>query len=146
MYSEKDAIAIIRKHQHKVTQHRVDVLLFLMRHQRAFTLKSLAEEFQETIDRATIYRILTTYVNSDIVTKAINERSRTCFFLHQHVKESPNPNAYLECLDCDQIFSLPDYPKQYLSMLNSHQTTPLNTLLKGYCNTAECLARHNTTA
>ena len=57
-YSERDAKAVLSKHQHKATRQRVGVLLLLMNQKRAFTLKNLTEILSETTDRVTIYRAL----------------------------------------------------------------------------------------
>ncbi len=138
-YTESEAKAVLSKHQHKVTRHRVDVLLFMMRHRRAFTFKSLTEEFDDHIDRATVYRILMSFVSHGILNKALNEHGTTCFFYYGHINENDSSGkAYLECMDCNRLFDLPSYSKGFLDALDTYQAVPLNTLLRGRCNRSDC--------
>ncbi len=137
-YSERDAKAVLSKHQHKATRQRVGVLLLLMNQKRAFTLKNLTEILSETTDRVTIYRALKLFLKEGIVAKAMNAKGHTCFFYLDHLPENKQTEAYLECENCDQIFGLPSLPDQYLNQLNAYQVKPLATLLKGQCQRADC--------
>lgn len=137
-YSEKEAKAVLSKHQHKATRQRVGVLLLLMNQKRAFSLKNLTDALSETTDRVTIYRTLKLFLEEGIAGKAMNDKGHTCFFYLDHLLENKHTQAYLECENCDQIFGLPALPDQYLNKLNRYQATPLATLLKGQCQRSEC--------
>ena len=140
-YTEQDAEAVLSKHQHKVTRHRVGVLLFLMCHRKAFTLRQLSEALQDTIDRVTVYRTLNAFLELNIIGKALNEKGSSCFFYLEHLKENKHTQTYLECEVCDQVFGLPAYPEQYRSVLENHQVKMVSTLSKGQCNRAECTSQ-----
>lgn len=140
-YTEQDAEAVLSKHQHKVTRHRVGVLLFLMSYRRAFTLRQLSESLQENIDRVTVYRTLNAFLDAGIIGKALNEKGNSCFFYLDHLKENQHTQAYLECEDCDRVFGLPAYPEQYLSVLENHDVKVVSTLSKGHCNRTDCISQ-----
>lgn len=138
-YSEREAKAVLSKHQHKATRQRVGVLLLLMNQKRAVTLKNLTDALLDAVDRVTVYRVLKLFLKEGIIGKAMNEKGHTCFFYLDHLLENKRTQAYLECENCDQVFGLPALPDQYLSKLNNYQATPLATLLKGHCGRNECL-------
>ena len=139
-YCENDAKAVLSKHQRKVTSHRVDVLLFLMRHKKAFTFNQVTQHFINKIDRATVYRILGQLEACDIIRKVMNADGHACYFYSDHAPEVVP--SYLECVDCDRVFSLPAPPEQYLELLGSYQTAPISTLLRGNCNRQDCCTEH----
>ena len=137
-YCENDARSVLSKHQRKATSHRVDVLLFLMRNPGAFTLRQISEQFQERIDRATVYRALMCFVEVGLSGKALNQEGNSCFFYKPHLASEGDGHSYLECVSCDRVFDLPGYSDHYMNVLNTHNTQPLSTLLKGHCKRVDC--------
>lgn len=137
-FCESDARSVLSKHQRKATSHRVDVLLFLMRHHKAFTLRQLSDQFHEAIDRATVYRSLMCFVEVGLSGKALNQEGNSCFFYKPHLEADGQGHSYLECVDCDRVFDLPEYSDRYLNVLSDHDTKPLSTLLKGHCKRVDC--------
>ena len=138
-YSESDARSVLSKHQRKATSHRVDVLLFLMRHRKAFTFRQITDQFIDKIDRATVYRALTCFVEVGISGKALNQEGNSCYFYKAHLESDASGHSYLECTNCERVFDLPAYSDGYLNVLNDHQTQPLSVLLKGSCNRVDCV-------
>lgn len=139
-YCEDDARSVLGKHQRKATSHRVDVLLFLMQHRKAFTFRHITDQFIDKIDRATVYRSLMCFVEVGICGKALNHEGKSCFFYKAHLPEDGQGHSFLECTDCEQVFNLPNYSDNYLSALSAHDTQPLSTLLKGHCNRVDCVS------
>ena len=141
-YSEEDAKSILSEHQRKATSHRVDVLLFLMQNRKAFTFRQISDRFEEKIDRATVYRALTCFVEVGLSGKALNQEGNSCFFYKPHLLSDGQCHSFLECVDCDRVFDLPQYSDQYLNVLSVHETKPLSTLLKGHCKRVDCTSQH----
>ena len=109
-----------------------------MRYPKAFTFRQLTDEFIESIDRATVYRALMSFVEAGICGKALNQEGKSCFFYKAHLPEDGQGHSFLECTECDRVFDLPGYSEKYLNVLTEHKTKPLSTLLKGHCKREDC--------
>lgn len=125
---------VLDSHQHRFTQHRVDVLSFLIQYPCAFTFRQISDRFCEIIDRATIYRALQAFIDYGIVNRVINSEGNSCFYFKEHLKrQQEEHNDYYQCRHCLKLFQLPTYTAHYLEQLQAQQVEFFSVLYDGNC-------------
>ena len=123
----------------RVTPHRKVLLEFFMTSNRAFSHRELEIHFEGKIDRVSIYRILNSFIDAQILSKISDSTGKNRFVFDYHKDQSKNNNTHLhfKCKACNDVIELPQLPEQYLDQLKNLNIDRLNLLAEGTCNNCE---------
>ncbi len=120
----KELSEILRSHQLRRTNCRIDVLRLFQSSKAALTLSDLEKNVQGH-DRATLYRTLTSFIASGLLHKIPNETGMATYGLcpsscgpdahqHNHIHFQCNACRRMECID-QQIVQQVQLPQGYES-------------------------------
>jgi Fur family ferric uptake transcriptional regulator len=128
---EKDELKeILRKHQLRITNSRLDIIEFFMQERKALSQGNLEERFHE-YDRVTLYRTLNSFLESGILHKIPNDNGVATYGLcyetcspdhhdHNHIHFKCNECGQIECLDAPlkTAYSLPEgYRAEHIDLV-----------------------------
>ena len=126
---------ILKSHNLRITDGRVDMLEFFLEHKRALTIKDIQDEFKDS-DRVTIYRTINSFTDHGVIHKIPDESGIPSYGLchetcdaedhhHDHMHFKCNECGIIECLDQDiPHIDIPGY-----------KVSEANMILKGTCKT-----------
>lgn len=124
---------ILKSHNLRVTDGRIDVLAYFLREQGALSIKDLQAELDGS-DRVTLYRILNVFTKNGVLHKIPDDSGLVTYGLchetcgaddhnHDHMHFKCDECGVVECLD--QIIPSVSIP--------GYQVKEANLILKGVC-------------
>lgn len=128
-------IAILKSHQLRITDCRLDVVQFFLNEKNALSQGDLENKFVK-YDRVTLYRTLNTFLDSGILHKIPNETGTATYGLchdtcspdhhdHNHIHFKCNTCGQIECID-EKVVSNIKVPAGY-------QIEGVNLIVDGVC-------------
>ena len=126
---------ILKSHKLRITDGRIDILEYFLRHNRAMTYKDLEIEFEE-FDRVTLYRTLNSFCEHGVLHKIVDDNGETNYGLCYDTCDSDDHNhdhMHFKCSECGSLECLQQ--KIPLIKIPGYQVDEVNLLLKGVCNT-----------
>lgn len=126
---------ILKTHNLRVTEGRIDVLEFFIRHKRALSFKDLEDEFTDS-DRVTLYRTLNAFTDNGVLHKIPDESGFATYGLCHDTCDSDDhkhDHMHFKCNACGTIECL----EQNIPTVNvpGYQIQEANLILKGVCKT-----------
>lgn len=132
------ASKILRKNQLRVTSHRHTVLDYFIKADRAFTPSDLQSVFKGQIDRVSIYRILSSLSDANILCKLVDLNGSTSYVFDNHSGcGNTNNHPHFICKSCHTVIELPELPQAYLQHLKHLHIDRFNILAEGTCRECE---------
>ncbi|GAA5042626.1 hypothetical protein GCM10011506_45310 [Marivirga lumbricoides] len=131
--NKQSATEILKKHMQRITEKRVVLLQFLMKHSKAYTLSEIEKNLSITMDRVTVYRTLQTFEIAGLITKLVDQRGVCMYMFNFEKHEGLSMHPHLHCSDCDEIVCLPCLPIEYLEKLKNYEIDDMYFLLNGKC-------------
>lgn len=126
---------ILKSHNLRITNCRLDVLQFFIDKKSALSQGSLENEFKQ-YDRVTLYRTLNSFLDSGILHKIPNSTGVATYGLC-HNTCSPNHHQHnhihFKCNNCGQIECLNDKPVPSISVPEGYQINVVNLIVDGVC-------------
>ncbi|NAW51854.1 transcriptional repressor [Elizabethkingia argentiflava] len=115
------------------TKSKQQVLEILKTEKGALCHEVFQDRLRDSVDRATIYRILNSFCDDGIVHRIISDEGKQYFALSQVccAKEHRHHHFHFRCLKCKRVSCMPeelmiDFPKSY-------HVVQLNAFASGYC-------------
>jgi Fur family ferric uptake transcriptional regulator len=137
-----DPIDILKANSFRVTQHRCAVLEYFMKSKSALTHSDLEKKFQNEIDRVSLYRILHSFSEKQLLFKLIDSKGVVSYVYDRH-NHSDDGHYYphYKCKSCNDVVELPELPKAYVDQLKKLNIDELNILAEGTCKECEKSAK-----
>jgi len=130
---------LLQRHDVKPTAVRVLLLRAMMGHDDAFSLQSLEDEL-ETVDRSTIYRTLTLFLEHHLI-HAIDDGTGSWKYAlcapdchcGEHSGAIDHLHAHFHCERCGHTFCLSTTQTPVVTLPEGYRVTAVNYVLKGLC-------------
>ena len=105
----------------------------------AVSQETLQKELGETVDRATIYRVLNSFCEDGIVHKVLGDDGKFYFAVCMNCsgKNHRHNHFHFKCITCGKIECLPNEVEIHLP--EGYQPVAFNGFISGYCK--ECSGR-----
>jgi Fur family ferric uptake transcriptional regulator len=133
-----DAIEILKANSFRVTQHRTTVLNYFMKSKRALSHTDLEKAFGNSIDRVSLYRILHSFTDKQILCKIIDSKGVVSYVFDSHNhSDDGHYHPHYKCKSCNDVVELPELPKKYIELLKKMNVEELNILAEGTCENCE---------
>jgi len=124
---------ILKTHNLRVTNGRIDVLEFFTRKNTTLTLKDLQEELKDS-DRVTLYRILSAFTEHGIIHKIPNAQGiQTYGLCHEtcNAYDHKHDHMHFKCSECGIIECLKENFPQV--KIPGYHVLEADVMLKGLC-------------
>ena len=133
-----EAKDILKANSFRITQHRVAVLNHFMKSKSALTQADLENTFKDVIDRVSLYRMLHSFADKQILCKIIDSKGVVSYVFdnHNHADDG-HYHPHYKCKSCNDVVELPELPKAYLAQLKKLNIDELNILAEGTCENCE---------
>ncbi|MFK7756625.1 MAG: Fur family transcriptional regulator [Flavobacteriales bacterium] len=136
MTESKEALqSILKSHQLRVTQKRLDVLAIIRNYESAIPHSRIQEELKN-FDRVTLYRTILALLENGIIHKIHVEGKEVYYALCGHscdVDDHNHQHVHFNCVECESVTCLePDHP--FNISLKGFQIEEVDVQLKGVCD------------
>ncbi len=132
----KNAVSILKDHQLRNTEARVDVLNTFLGQHHALSHSDVEKTLGEQYDRVTIYRTLTSFMEKGLLHKVPVDDGSTRYALcndhcddHQH----EDNHIHFKCTSCGNTECLDELPIPQVKLPNGYTLTETNFLVQGVC-------------
>lgn len=126
---------ILKSHNLRVTDCRLNVVQFFLDTETALSQVDLESQFQQ-YDRVTLYRTLNSFLDSGILHKIPNSQGAATYGLC-HETCSPDHHdhnhIHFKCNKCGQIECLDDKAVPEVSMPEGYRVQTVNMIVDGLC-------------
>ena len=133
-----EAIEILKVNQLKATASRIGVLSLFLKTSKAISFNQLENDFKESMDRVTIYRILEAFMQKGLLLKLTDSKGKSSYVYTQN-QQIDTP--HFKCSTCNSVVELPQLPDSYLKNVQNHSIHQIHFLAEGTCG--ECLNEEN---
>lgn len=133
--SREQYIHILKEHDLRITNCRLDVIELFMNEKSALSQGDLENNLKE-YDRVTLYRTLHSFLDSGILHKIPNEDGNatyglchdTCSPDHHH-----HNHIHFKCNNCGQIECLEEKEVPQVTVPSGYQIEGINMIVDGVC-------------
>ncbi len=133
-----NAREILKTHQFRVTLHRINVLGYFIQSTRICTQQEVEAAFNGEIHRVSIYRILKSFTDAQILCKIIDSNGKISYLLNDYQgNEHGSSQPHFKCKNCNEVTELPELPKSYIDQLTQMNIDKINILAVGTCKHCE---------
>lgn len=125
--------SILKNHNLRITDGRIDVLEFFLRKEKTLSFKEIQEELKDS-DRVTLYRILNAFTENGLLHKIPDDSGHVTFGLCPDSCDSDDHNhdhMHFKCLECGTIECLEQNVPTV--SLPGYKVKEVNLILKGVC-------------
>ncbi len=127
---------ILKQHNLRVTQIRLEVLSYFQSNKNALTHAVLETHFAKKFDRVTIYRTLTSFLENGLLHKIPDDSGATKYALCHHegnVHTHDDHHVHFKCKKCDKIECLYNLEIPKLHLPKKYKMENANLLIEGIC-------------
>ncbi|NIJ46559.1 Fur family ferric uptake transcriptional regulator [Wenyingzhuangia heitensis] len=129
-----EARNILKQHSLRATSHRCKVLDYMIQSNRALTHLDLEGNFKNKINRVSLYRMLYSFSEKNIVNEIIDSNRVTNYIFNKQLKKHVQ-HSYFKCKTCNKVIKLPALPIEYVKCFEHIHIEKLNVLAEGTCKT-----------
>jgi Fur family ferric uptake transcriptional regulator len=110
------------------------ILESLKKSQSAVSQETLQKELGNTVDRATIYRVLNSFCEEGIVHKILGDDGKFYFAICMNCSEKKHRHNHFhfKCMACGKIECLPN--EMEVQLPQGYQSVTFNGFISGYCS------------
>lgn len=129
---------ILKTHNQRITDCRLDVVEFFLESKKALSQGNLEEKFPQ-YDRVTLYRTLNSFLDSGILHKIPNSTGVATYGVCYETcspKHHDHNHIHFKCNKCGSIECLEGKPVPAVSVPIGYQVEVVNMIVDGYC--AKC--------
>ena len=133
--SREKLVTILKSHNLRITDCRLDVIDFFIKAKNALSRGDLEAQFKK-YDRVTLYRTLNSFLDSGILHKIPNSMGIAAYGpCHETCSpEKHNHNhIHFKCNDCGQIECIEDEKVPNVSVPDGYQIESVNLIVDGVC-------------
>ena len=141
---EETAIKILKERNLKVTTQRLLILAVLLTgYSKAYSSSDLLRSLEDKMNRSTVYRSMEALLINGVVKKLVDKNGETIYSLNlgEGCKHSHHP--HLKCDECGVLECLPDFPNDYLSLLEKSGVDEVEVVLGGVCSSCSKIEEEN---
>ena len=127
---------ILKHHDLRVTQIRLDILQFFQNNKNALTHADLELFFEKKFDRVTIYRTLTTFLDNGLLHKIPDDSGIAKYALchHEGVEHTHDDHhVHFKCKKCEKIECMHTLEIPKLHLPKKYKMENANLLIEGIC-------------
>lgn len=131
----KELKSILKSHQLRITDCRIDVMQFFMDKKGALSQGDLERQFDQ-YDRVTLYRTLNSFLESGILHKIPNESGTATYGLCHDTctpEKHFHNHIHFKCNMCGQIECLDDKEVPNVSVPQGYTMERVNLIVDGVC-------------
>ncbi len=118
------------------TSNRILVMRELIKSRRPMSMMDL-ESSIDTLDKSSVFRVLTTLLEQGLVHGIEDGRGITryeiCHGDHQRHKADDDLHAHFYCEKCNRVFCFPQINTPSVSMPEGFSVNSINFMIKGIC-------------
>jgi Fur family ferric uptake transcriptional regulator len=110
------------------------ILESLKKSQSAVSQETLQKELGNTVDRATIYRVLNSFCEEGIIHKILGDDGKFYFAICMNCSEKKHRHNHFhfKCMACGKIECLPN--EMEVQLPQGYQSVTFNGFISGYCS------------
>ncbi len=128
---------ILKHHDLRVTQVRLEVLQFFQTNKNALTHADLETFFAKKFDRVTIYRTLTSFLENGLLHKIPDDSGIAKYALCHHEGTEhthDDHHVHFKCKKCEKIECLHSLEIPKLHLPKKYKMENANLLIEGICS------------
>jgi Fur family ferric uptake transcriptional regulator len=129
---------ILKSHELRITNCRVDVLLAFKKTSGALSLGVLENQFPQ-YDRVTLYRTLNSFLDSGILHKIPNDQGTATYGLCHETcspKDHNHDHIHFKCNECGKLECLDEMTVPEVRLPEGYSLGQINLIVDGVC--AQC--------
>ena len=126
---------VLKSHNLRVTDCRLDVVQFFMDEKTALSQVDLENQFKQ-YDRVTLYRTLNSFLDSGILHKIPNSEGAASYGLCHETctpDHHDHNHVHFKCNNCGQIECLDDKSIPKVTLPEGYQIETVNMIVDGLC-------------
>jgi Fur family ferric uptake transcriptional regulator len=127
---------ILKHHDLRITQVRLEVLDFFQNKKSALTHGDLEQYFDKKFDRVTIYRTLTSFLENGLLHKIPDDSGVAKYALchHEGIEHTHDDHhVHFKCKKCEKIECLHSLEIPKLHLPKKYKMENANLLIEGIC-------------
>ncbi len=127
---------ILKHHDLRITQVRLEVLQFFQTNKNALTHADLETFFAKKFDRVTIYRTLTSFLENGLLHKIPDDSGIAKYALCHHegtAHTHDDHHVHFKCKKCEKIECLHSLEIPKLQLPKKYKMENANLLIEGIC-------------
>lgn len=127
---------ILKHHDLRVTQVRIEILQYFQSNHKALSHADLENFFKNKLDRVTIYRTLTSFLEKGLLHKIPDDSGVAKYGLcHHETKEHTHndDHVHFKCKKCEKIECLHALEIPTFQLPKKYKMENANLLIEGIC-------------
>ncbi|GAB4126906.1 MAG: Fur family transcriptional regulator [Raineya sp.] len=128
---------ILKKHQLRYTDCRIEVLELFGKYHFALSHSNLEEQLSGRFDRVTLYRTLKTFLEKDIIHKVLDDEGTPKYALCSHQYDTQQAHhhnhVHFKCETCGHTQCLEEVHIPAISLPKGFEAKEFNLLIQGSC-------------
>lgn len=136
MSTSEELKSILKSHNLRVTDCRLDVIDFFLKNKKALSQGDLEGQFKN-YDRVTLYRTLISFLESGILHKIPNDSGVATYGLCNETCSPENHNhnhIHFKCNSCGDIECLEEKVVPTVSVPDGYMVENVNMIVDGVCS------------
>lgn len=131
----QNTVSLLKQHNLRNTEARVAVLNAFINQPHALSHGDVEREVGEQIDRVTIYRTLTSFMEKGLLHKVPVDDGSTRYALCDHCDHHQHEDNHIhfKCTVCDTTQCLDELPIPQVKLPQGYTLTETNFLVQGVC-------------
>ncbi len=125
---------ILKKHNLRITDCRIDVLERFYSNRHALSMRTLETELED-YDRVTLYRTINSFVEKGVLHRIPNESGSASFGICAETctaEKHAHNHVHFKCNNCGHIDCLPSYSVPFVD-LPGYEIMDSNLIISGTC-------------
>ncbi|MFN8259819.1 MAG: transcriptional repressor [Chitinophagales bacterium] len=127
---------ILKHHDLRITQVRLEILQFFQNSKSALTHADLEAHFAKKFDRVTIYRTLSSFLENGLLHKIPDDSGIAKYAICHHEGSEhthDDHHVHFKCLKCERIECLHNLEIPKLQLPRKYKMENANLLIEGIC-------------
>ena len=133
----KQAVTLLKKHSLRITPSRNEIVGVFIKHGYALSQPEIERALGEKFDRVTIYRTLTSFLESGLIHKVLDDSGASRYALCTHSEEESEAHSdehiHFKCLECGNTLCLEDLVFPHFKAPKGYDFVSTNVLIEGRC-------------
>ncbi len=132
-----DIEKMLKNHSLRLTGSREEILEIFLREGRALSQREIESEMENTCDRVTIYRTLSTFMDKGLLHRVLDDSGVTKFALCSTTCDETashhHDHVHFKCLRCGITLCVEDVQVRMPTLPLGYAVEEMNVLMQGVC-------------